>query len=79
MDGLLALYIFMLAAFTGYEIIAKVPVILHTPLMSGSNFIHGVVVVGAMIALGQASTPLNRRSASLPWPSGLPMRQVATW
>ena len=48
MDGLLALYIFMLAAFTGYEIIAKVPVILHTPLMSGSNFIHGVVVVGAM-------------------------------
>ncbi len=56
MDGLLALYIFMLAAFTGYEIIAKVPVILHTPLMSGSNFIHGVVVVGAMIALGQAET-----------------------
>jgi NAD(P) transhydrogenase subunit beta len=49
MDGLLALYIFMLAAFTGYEIIAKVPVILHTPLMSGSNFVHGVVVVGAML------------------------------
>jgi NAD(P) transhydrogenase subunit alpha len=60
MDGLLALYIFMLAAFTGYEIIAKVPVILHTPLMSGSNFIHGVVVVGAMIALGQASTPFEQ-------------------
>ena len=47
MDGLLALYIFMLAAFTGYEIIAKVPVILHTPLMSGSNFIHGIVLIGA--------------------------------
>lgn len=61
MDGLLALYIFMLAAFTGYEIIAKVPVILHTPLMSGSNFIHGVVVVGAMIVLGQADTP-DRKS-----------------
>ena len=60
MDGLLALYIFMLAAFTGYEIIAKVPVILHTPLMSGSNFIHGVVVVGAMIALGQAETPFEQ-------------------
>ncbi|MFZ9615766.1 MAG: NAD(P) transhydrogenase subunit alpha [Fluviibacter sp.] len=60
MDGLLALYIFMLAAFTGYEIIAKVPVILHTPLMSGSNFIHGVVVVGAMIALGQATTPFEQ-------------------
>ena len=54
MTEMLALYIFMLAAFTGYEIIAKVPVILHTPLMSGSNFIHGVVVVGAMIALGHA-------------------------
>ncbi|WP_412480885.1 NAD(P) transhydrogenase subunit alpha [Azonexus sp. IMCC34839] len=60
MDGLLALYIFMLAAFTGYEIIAKVPVILHTPLMSGSNFIHGVVVVGSMIALGSAETVLEQ-------------------
>ena len=60
MDGLLALYIFMLAAFTGYEIIAKVPVILHTPLMSGSNFIHGVVVVGAMVALGSADTVLEQ-------------------
>jgi NAD(P) transhydrogenase subunit alpha len=55
-DGFLALYIFMLAAFTGYEIIGKVPVILHTPLMSGSNFIHGIVVVGAMIALGHAQS-----------------------
>ena len=59
MDGMLALYIFMLAAFVGYEIISKVPKILHTPLMSGSNFIHGVVVVGAMIALGHAETPLE--------------------
>lgn len=60
MDGMLALYIFMLAAFTGYEIIAKVPVILHTPMMSGSNFIHGVVVVGAMVALGGADTILEQ-------------------
>ena len=60
MDGLLTLYIFMLAAFTGYEIIAKVPVILHTPLMSGSKFILGVVVVGAMIILGQADTPVQQ-------------------
>ena len=59
MDGMLAIYIFMLAAFVGYEIISKVPVILHTPLMSGSNFIHGVVVVGAMIALGHAETTLE--------------------
>ena len=58
-DGFLALYIFMLAAFTGYEIIARVPVILHTPLMSGSNFVHGIVLIGAMIALGHATTPLE--------------------
>jgi len=54
MEGISALYIFMLAAFTGYEVIARVPVILHTPLMSGSNFVHGVVLVGAMVALGSA-------------------------
>ena len=53
-DGFVALYIFMLAAFTGYEIIGRVPVILHTPLMSGSNFVHGIVLVGAMVALGHA-------------------------
>ena len=44
-----ALYIFVLTAFLGYELITRVPVILHTPLMSGSNFIHGVVVVGAWV------------------------------
>lgn len=54
MEGFAAVYIFMLAAFTGYEVIARVPVILHTPLMSGSNFVHGVVLVGSMVALGQA-------------------------
>ena len=54
-DGFIALYIFMLAAFTGYEVIARVPVILHTPLMSGSNFVHGIVLVGAMVALGRAT------------------------
>jgi NAD(P) transhydrogenase subunit alpha len=54
MDGFIAIYIFMLAAFTGYEVISKVPVILHTPLMSGSNFVHGIVLVGAMVALGEA-------------------------
>ncbi len=53
-EGFVALYIFMLAAFTGYEVISRVPVILHTPLMSGSNFVHGIVLVGAMVALGKA-------------------------
>ena len=55
-EGFTALYIFMLAAFTGYEVISRVPVILHTPLMSGSNFVHGIVLVGAMVALGGADT-----------------------
>jgi NAD(P) transhydrogenase subunit alpha len=59
-EGFTALYIFMLAAFTGYEVISRVPVILHTPLMSGSNFVHGIVLVGAMVALGQADTTLER-------------------
>lgn len=59
-DGWIALYIFMLAAFTGYEIIGRVPVILHTPLMSGSNFVHGIVLVGAMVILGEADTTLEK-------------------
>jgi NAD(P) transhydrogenase subunit alpha len=59
-DGVIALYIFMLAAFTGYEVIARVPVILHTPLMSGSNFVHGIVLVGAMVALASASNTPER-------------------
>ena len=59
-EGFTALYIFMLAGFTGYEVIARVPVILHTPLMSGSNFVHGIVLVGAMIAMGQAETDMEK-------------------
>jgi len=51
-----ALFIFMLAAFTGWVIIGRVPAILHTPLMSGSNFVHGIVVVGGLFALLNAST-----------------------
>ena len=60
LSGFAALYIFMLAAFTGYEIIGKVPAILHTPLMSGSNFVHGIVVVGAMVALGEAESTVGQ-------------------
>lgn len=56
MDGFIALYIFMLAAATGYELVSKVPVLLHTPLLSGSTFIHGIVLVGAMIVMGNAET-----------------------
>jgi NAD(P) transhydrogenase subunit alpha len=55
-----ALFIAILAAFTGYEVIGRVPTLLHTPLMSGSNFIHGIVLVGAIVALGIATTPLEQ-------------------
>lgn len=56
----LYIFVFMLAAFTGYEIISRVPVILHTPLMSGSNFVHGIVLVGTMVMLGNASGPVEQ-------------------
>lgn len=56
MDLITTLYIIMLAAFTGYEIIRRVPITLHTPLMSGANFIHGIVLVGSIIVLGHAHT-----------------------
>jgi NAD(P) transhydrogenase subunit alpha len=55
--GFIAVYIFMLAAFAGWVIIGRVPAILHTPLMSGSNFVHGIVVVGGLYALLNAVTP----------------------
>jgi NAD(P) transhydrogenase subunit alpha len=45
--------ILVLAIFLGFEVISKVPAMLHTPLMSGTNAIHGIVIVGAMIVLGQ--------------------------
>ena len=57
MTGFVALYVFMLAAFAGWVIIGHVPAILHTPLMSGSNFVHGIVVVGGLFALINAATP----------------------
>ena len=60
MPQMVALYIFMLAAIAGHVIISRVPVILHTPLMSGSNFIHGIVLIGAMLVLGHAETTLEK-------------------
>jgi NAD(P) transhydrogenase subunit alpha len=59
-DGFVALYIFMVTAFAGWVIIGRVPAILHTPLMSGSNFVHGIVVVGGLFTLLNASAPLEQ-------------------
>jgi len=53
--GIIAfLTVFALAIFVGIEVVSKVPSILHTPLMSGSNAIHGIVLVGALIVMGEA-------------------------
>jgi NAD(P) transhydrogenase subunit alpha len=51
--------VLVLSIFVGTEIISKVPSILHTPLMSGSNAIHGVILVGSMLVLGSATTNLE--------------------
>jgi len=53
------LVVFVLAAFLGYEVISKVPSILHTPLMSGSNAIHGIILVGAMVVADEARGTLQ--------------------
>jgi H+-translocating NAD(P) transhydrogenase subunit alpha len=50
---------FVLAIFIGFEVISKVPTILHTPLMSGSNAIHGIILVGALLIAATARTPVE--------------------
>jgi len=54
-----ALTIFVLAIFVGFEVISKVPPLLHTPLMSGSNAISGITIVGAILAAGQEEQTLS--------------------
>lgn len=49
------IYIVILSIFLGVEVIGRVPSVLHTPLMSGANAIHGVVIIGAIIVMGQAT------------------------
>jgi NAD(P) transhydrogenase subunit alpha len=54
------LTILVLAIFLGFEVISKVPTMLHTPLMSGTNFIHGIVIVGAIVVLGFADDDVTK-------------------
>ena len=54
------LTILVLSIFLGFEVISKVPTMLHTPLMSGTNFIHGIVIVGAIIVLGYADDSVTK-------------------
>ena len=56
---LVAIYIFVLAIFVGFEVIAKVPTLLHTPLMSGSNAISGIALIGAMVVAGRLDSRLT--------------------
>jgi H+-translocating NAD(P) transhydrogenase subunit alpha len=56
---LLSLYVFVLAIFIGFEVITKVPQMLHTPLMSGSNAISGISIVGAIVVAGRVESPLS--------------------
>ena len=60
MELVLLLFIFVLAAFLGFELIQKVPSQLHTPLMSGSNAISGITIVGALIAAGSVDGGLGK-------------------
>jgi NAD(P) transhydrogenase subunit alpha len=52
--------VFALAVFLGFELISKVPTMLHTPLMSGTNAIHGIVLIGAMLIVGTADSTLEQ-------------------
>lgn len=56
---ILGAYVFILAVFVGFEVISKVPSTLHTPLMSGANAIHGIIVVGAMLVVLALPGPLG--------------------
>jgi NAD(P) transhydrogenase subunit alpha len=57
-EVVLGIYVFILAIFVGFEVISRVPSVLHTPLMSATNAIHGIVVLGAMLGAGAADTRL---------------------
>lgn len=59
MDGVALLTIFVLSIFVGFEVVSKVSTVLHTPLMSGANAIHGVILVGAIIVTGHADTQVE--------------------
>jgi len=59
MDPITLLTLFVLAVFVGFEVVSKVSSTLHTPLMSGANAIHGIILVGAIIVAGQAQSPLT--------------------
>ena len=58
-SGVALLTIFILSIFVGFDVVSKVSTVLHTPLMSGANAIHGIVLVGAILVTGSADSPLT--------------------
>ena len=58
-EAIVGLYVFVLAIFVGFEVISKVPSTLHTPLMSGANAIHGIIVIGAMLVSAAVGGPFG--------------------
>jgi len=58
-ETIVAAYVFILAVFVGFEVISKVPSTLHTPLMSGANAIHGIVIVGSMLVATAIPGPIG--------------------
>jgi NAD(P) transhydrogenase subunit alpha len=62
-DLIVSITIFALAVFLGFELISRVPTLLHTPLMSGTNAIHGIVLVGAMLVAGSADSSVEQALA----------------
>jgi NAD(P) transhydrogenase subunit alpha len=65
MDGIALLTIFVLAVFVGFEVVSKVSSSLHTPLMSGANAIHGIILVGSILVAGHADHPVRLAIALL--------------
>ena len=58
-SGVALLTIFILSIFVGFEVVSKVSTVLHTPLMSGANAIHGIVLLGAILVTGDAESPVT--------------------
>ena len=77
-EAVVGLYVFILAIFVGFEVISKVPSTLHTPLMSGANAIHGIIVIGAMLVSGRSADRRGSSSGSSRSCSGPPTSWVAS-
>lgn len=65
MDPMVILTIFILSVFVGFEVVSKVSTTLHTPLMSGANAIHGIILIGAILVAAKAKTTLETTLAIL--------------